>query len=441
MRPDHTMPAAYWTPVAGLQKWSKNPRRNERAVPQVARSIRCYGFVAPIVVWTSKDRLVAGHTRLLAMEKILAETPEFVPRDAPGPGLVPVRFHEFTDEAEANAYAIADNRLTEIAEWDEESLGQIFAELRLADERLLAETGFGAAEIERFIRQTGAFDTVAADPGPELDRADELQNKWQTAPGQLWDIPSQTLKGRAHRLLCGDSTRSGDVTRLFAGERAELCATDPPYLVDYDGTNHPQSYERLEAGINGNKKWDAYHDPQSSVEFYSSFLQVAIEHALVENPAFYQWHASRRQALVEEAWSANDLLFHQQIIWVKSRAILTRSHFMWQHEPCFYGWLNGRPPKGRPPVSGEHTSVWMIDQKGEQDGVHPTQKPVEIFARPIAYHTHLGDICYEPFSGSGSQLVAAEQAGRRCFAIELEPVFVAVALERLAGMGLQPRQG
>ena len=112
---------------------------------------------------------------------------------------------------------------------------------------------------------------------------------------------------------------------------------------------------------------------------------------------------------------------------------------MWQHEPCFYGWIKGKAPAQIPPCCGENSTVWAIDQQGESEGLHPTQKPLEIFSRPISYHTRWGDICYEPFSGSGSQLVAAEQEGRVCYAIDLEPAFVAAALERLAGMGLTPR--
>jgi DNA modification methylase len=212
------------------------------------------------------------------------------------------------------------------------------------------------------------------------------------------------------------------------GQRAIMMNTDPPYLVNYTGEDHPQSFERKKDGKSNNKNWDAYKDPKTSVDFFASFIRLALQHALIENPACYQWHASRRQALVEAAWTANGLLLHQQIVWVKSRPILTHSHYLWQHEPCFYGWIEGRPPALRPPVSGECSTVWAIN--GENDGIHPTQKPVEIFERPIKYHTQVGDIVYEPFSGSGSQIIAAAKLGRRCFAMELEPAFVDVARRR-----------
>ncbi|MBI4563805.1 MAG: site-specific DNA-methyltransferase [Planctomycetes bacterium] len=101
---------------------------------------------------------------------------------------------------------------------------------------------------------------------------------------------------------------------------------------------------------------------------------------------------------------------------------------MWQHEPAFYGWVEGKPPSLRPDPCLR--TVWQIDQKDAQDGIHPTQKPLEIFGIPIRSHTRAGEICYEPFSGSGSQIIAAEKLGRRCFAMELEPKFVDCAVAR-----------
>jgi DNA modification methylase len=256
-------------------------------------------------------------------------------------------------------------------------------------------------------------------------------------PDEVPEPPAEPISKRGdlwilgeHKILCGDSTCAEDVARLMGGERAVMMATDPPYLVDYTADNHPSSAERQKAGKDktANKNWDAYKDPETSVDFFANFIQLALQHALIDAPAVYQWHASRRQALVEAAWTKNGLLWHQQIIWVKSRPILTRSHYMWMHEPAAYGWIEGRPPALRPPVSGECSTVWTI--AGENNNIHATQKPVAIFERPITYHTHAGAIVYEPFSGSGSQIIAAERLGRRCFAMELAPEFVDVAVAR-----------
>jgi DNA modification methylase len=236
-----------------------------------------------------------------------------------------------------------------------------------------------------------------------------------------------------HRIVVGDSTCMADVARAMGGRKATLMATDPPYLVDYQGGNHPQSWSNKPDVRD--KHWDDYREGEGC-ELFARFLQVARDVALIANPAVYQWHAHKRQALVEAAWHQVGLLVHQQIIWAKTRAVLTHSHFMWQHEPCFYGWVEGRPPTKRPPPNV--TTVWQIDQKG-LEGLHPTQKPLEIVTRPISYHTEPGDVIYEPFSGSGTALAAAETTGRVCCAVEKAEAFVAVALERLEQMGLEPR--
>ena len=409
--------AAEWIPIDELKPWKANPRKNEAAVKKVAESIKRFGFGAPLLARTQDKELIAGHTRLLAAKAL-------------GLQQVPVRFLDL-DPADAKLLALADNRLGEIAEWDEQGLARILEELRAQGAELTA-SGFDKSEIDRLLAEINATNLadVVEPPVPEVPKVAKSRR------GEIYELGS-------HRLMCGDSTNAEDVLRLMNGDRAPLCATDPPYLVNYDGGNHPQSFAREKAGKDNNKRWDTYVDPEASVEFFSAFLRVALAHALTENPAIYQWHASRRQALVEAAWTANGLLFHQQIIWVKTRPILTRSHFMWQHEPCFYGWVEGKPPPLRPEVSGENTSVWSID--GEQDGIHPTQKPLEIVTRPIGYHTRAGELVYEPFSGSGSQLIAAAKTGRRCYAMELAPEFVDVARIRWTNFarvaGIDPGSG
>lgn len=409
--------AAIWVPITELKPWDKNPRSNAAAVAKVAESIKRFGFGSPIVARTADRQIIAGHTRILAAQKL-------------GLTHVPVRFLDL-DPVEARLLALADNKLGEIAEWNYPELAQVLADLKLEDADLLA-SGFDDEELDRLFAELNAANLhdLVEPPLPAIPKIARSES------GQVYELGS-------HRLMCGDSTNADDVQKLMGSERSPLCATDPPYLVDYNGTNHPQSFEREQAGKDNNKQWDAYVDPKASVEFFAKFLRVALAHALTESPATYQWHASRRQALVEEAWKQNGLLLHQQIIWVKSRPVLTRSHFMWQHEPCFYGWIEGHPPRLRPPVSGDCSTVWTID--GEQDGIHPTQKPLEIFERPMGYHTHAGEIVYEPFSGSGSQLIAAARTGRRCYAMELAPEFVDVARIRWTNFakkaGIDPGPG
>jgi DNA modification methylase len=248
---------------------------------------------------------------------------------------------------------------------------------------------------------------------------------------------------KKHRLLCGDCTSEADVKRLMNGQRACLFATDPPYLVNYDGTNHPHKWTASHGRKHpGDKDWsDKYSDvdsPELGEKLYDAFIGLAVQSAVTDDAAWYCWHASRKQVLLESVWERHNSFVHQQIIWAKDRPILTRSWYMWQHEPCFFGWVRGHKPKRM--TKDYPPSVWSLPTiKPGETTDHPTEKPVELFAIPMRQHTKRGDLCYEPFAGSGTQLVAAESLGRVCYAMELSPPFVAVALERLEAMGLKPR--
>jgi DNA modification methylase len=156
-----------------------------------------------------------------------------------------------------------------------------------------------------------------------------------------------------------------------------------------------------------------------------------IKSVLAPHAAIYCWHAHKRQRLIADIWNDLQILDHQQIVWVKPTPVFGRVFWHFRHEPCMMGWIQGSMPEHD--SNHEFNSVWEIDWEGKSRIVgneHPTQKPVEIFARPIRKHTQPGDTVFEPFSGSGSQLIAAELTGRRCCAIELEPVFVDVAIRR-----------
>ena len=388
-----------WVPIGRVHESPGNPRVNDPAVPHVAASIRRFGWQQPIVARPSGE-VVAGNTRLKAARDL-------------GLDQVPVVWFEGSD-LEAVAFAIADNSTHEFASWNEPDLARILETLRAED--ALEAVGFTDEEIDDLL------DQLAADAGGEVDDPGPQEPPQEPVSQEqdLWVLGD-------HRLLCGDSTRPEPLQRLMVGERARLLATDPPYLVDYQGGNHPQSWHNRPE--TRDKHWDDYQDPESGLAFFQGFLEVCLAHA-EQDVAVYQWHAHRRQALVERAWEGVGLLAHQQIIWVKARPVLTRSHYMWQHEPCFYGWRKGHmPPKGRrPPTNG--STVWQVDQIGQQEGIHPTQKPTELFARPIEFHTRPGDVVLEPFCGSGTQLVAAERLGRRCFAVEIAPGFVDAALLR-----------
>ena len=372
----------------------------ERNLEAIVASLQRFGQAEPLVVHAPTGRIIGGNGRLVAMRKLGWEKCDVVELDI--------------DELQATSLGIALNRTAELAEWDMASLGRLLEQLRAED--ALGGVGFEDAEIDTLLAELEQTDpSDVDDPGPG-----EPSEAPVSRTGDLW------LLGR-HRLLCGDATKPVDLERLMGGEKAALLATDPPYLVDYRGGNHPQSWHnRAETK---DKHWDDYVDPAHGLLFFQSFLNATLSHC-VERVPVYQWHAHKRQALVEEAWKAAGLLLHQQIIWAKARPVLTRSHYMWQHEPCFYGWPEGKMPEKAARPQPNATTVWEINQVGQCDGIHPTQKPVELFTRPIEAHTRPGEIVLEPFSGSGTQIIAAEKASRHCSALEISPAFVDVALQR-----------
>ena len=170
------------------------------------------------------------------------------------------------------------------------------------------------------------------------------------------------------------------------------------------------------------------NDQEAGLELYRGFVRIALDYAITRNAAWYCWHASKRHSMVERIWTEAGVFVHQQIIWVKSRAVLTYSTYLWRHEPCLFGWIKGEKPKTlRAQVGGEGegfpTTVWEVPNSEIESNAHPTSQPCKLFELPIAMHIEPGDICYEPFAGSGSQLVAAQRLGRRCYAIEKSPPF------------------
>jgi DNA modification methylase len=234
----------------------------------------------------------------------------------------------------------------------------------------------------------------------------------------------------AHRLVCGDSTDAVTVRRLMDGRRAALFATDPPYLVDYDGTNHP-------GGNTGQKHKDwsgtygiTWDDADGNPDLYDMFIGVAVAEAIKPNAAGYCWHASKRQAMLEAMWIKHGAFVHCQIIWAKNRPVMTRTWYSWMHEPCLMGWVQGKKPrKADPKVL---PTVWQIDTlaSGADRPDHPTPKPTELLEIPMRQHTLAGEICYEPFAGSGTQIIAAERTGRRCFGIKISPVYCDLSVRR-----------
>lgn len=383
----------------------RNARRHpERNIDTIKRSLEQYGQRKPIVVRAETMHIEAGNgmyeaAKALGWEQIAAVLVD-------------------DDHQTATGFGLMDNQSAVLAEWDTPTLNDLLADLQSAgfDTSL---TGFTEDEIGRLCAQCQEFEDGLTDE----DDIPEPPEEPITQRGDLWILGD-------HRLLCGDSTSIEDVRRVMNGERAILFATDPPYLVDYDGTNHPHKWNESDKNKDWSESYGTTWDEASGNEdLYDKFVEVAVAEAILPNAAWYCWHASRRQAMVEAVWEKHGAFVHQQIIWAKDRPILTRSWYMWQHEPCFFGWVRPNKP---PRIAEDYPhSVWDLPTVKCGEGTdHPTSKPVEVFAIPIRQHTVPGDVCYEPFAGSGSQIIAAEELGRRCFALEISPMYCDVIIRR-----------
>jgi len=381
--------AAEWVDPATLKPWAKNPRKNDgEPVVKVAESIKRFGFASPIVARLETREIIAGHTRWKAAQSLKLDR-------------VPVRFVDLS-EREAHLLALADNRLGELAEWDTPELHDLLRSYDLGDQMLAGWGDKDLREMERLIRSNGdlADDDAPAPPETPI-----------TQPGDLW------LLGR-HRLVCGDATDPKVVQLARAKLEPFLMVTDPPYGVAYDakwrkgpvGNGDPSSLGKVENDDRGS--WPAA---------YKLFTGVVA----------YVWHDAKSVATVAGDLLAASMRIRSQIIWKKNGLIVGRGHYHWQHEPCFYAVREGHSARW----SGDRTqsTVWDISNRPTDptdETTHSAQKPIECMARPIRNHGKAGDVVYDPFCGSGTTLIAAEQLDRTCVAIEISPAYCDVIVER-----------
>jgi len=237
-----------------------------------------------------------------------------------------------------------------------------------------------------------------------------------------------------HRVMCGDSTDPVALAALMAGEQARLLSCDPPYGVAYDGNQHRRTVSPTQHG--GGVIYDAIANDDLDGDALQRFLTAAFCAAVAhttEEAAWYVWHASRTRPHFLAALAAAGVTVHQEIIWVKEGFQFGRADYHWQHEPCLYGW------RERHTFLGERnqSTVWQIPRHSEHE--HPTTKPVALWAIPMRNHLQPGEIALDLFLGSGTAVIAAQQAGCRAFALELSPAYVDVSVRRWQTLtGKQP---
>ncbi len=375
-------------PVDALVPYARNARTHSPAqVARIAASIREFGFTNPVLV-DGQRGVIAGHGRLLAARQLgLAEVPT-------------LELSHLTP-AQRRAYVLADNRLALSAGWDEEMLCVELGELRDAGFDL-ALTGFEPLEIAGFL----------AEPASGLTDPDEVPPVPEVPASRLGDV---WLLGR-HRLVCGDSTDPRAVEAALGGARPHLMVTDPPYGVGYD----PAWRNGALAGGKTARTGRVLNDHRA--DWREAW-------ALFPGEVAYVWHGALHAATVAASLEACGFGIRAQVIWAKERLVLGRGHYHWQHEPCWYAVRDGAT--GHWSGDRKQTTLWTIPSRDQDaDTVHGTQKPVECMRRPIENNSGPGQAVYEPFSGSGTTIVAAEGSGRACHAVELGPAYVDVAVLR-----------
>ncbi len=400
-----------YRPLASIRRLPRNPKRHDLA--GIHESLDRWKYREPVIIGdvgpegATEEYLIGGHGRCETLEQSKAQGKE-PPRGSlladDGDWLIPCILggERFDTIAEAEAAALALNRLTFKGGYDEHKLADLLADLARRGGVGLRGTGHDQDELHRLLKRLGRQDRPAgAEDAPPPPAAPV------TKLGDVWILGD-------HRLLCGDATDPPSVARALAGAQPGLMATDPPWGVRYEGGS-------------GNEKKRATMEGDQDAGLYPRFLPVALA-ALAPNAAIYLWHAAWEAEEVLRACRVSRLEIRSLIVWRKLKAHFGgwRAQYKQDFEPCLY-LVRSTPPAWY--GAADERAVWEIEQPSRNEH-HPTQKPLELFEAPIRNHTKPGETVFEPFSGSGTQIIAAERTGRRCAAIEISPAYVDVAVER-----------
>lgn len=445
-------------PLAKIKPAAYNPRKKlspaDKEYQSLRRSIQEFGTVEPLIVNKRTGNLVGGHQRLQILKDMGDKVVDVVEVDL--------------EPKKEKALNVALNKIT--GRWDKHKLKTLLVDLDVGDFDI-ALTGFDTDDLKEMMEDDDQG------PGPE-DRIPPARKAPRTKPGDLWELGS-------HRILCGDSTKWEQVTRLTGGELASVVFTDPPYGVDYRSESTTQDF----APIKGDEK--------RGDDLVLKLLRPAFDNArkfAKDTAAFYIWHASSTREDFAAAMKAVGLEERQYLIWAKNQFVMGHSDYHWAHEPCFYAskaghrpdfhgdrtnqtvwtaavaqgtsahdkrlltniangvilvdgkggllFVQARAPRGKKarrirvepgsPITLHHDaadqSIWTVAKDTRVD--HPTQKPVELAVRALENSSRPDEIVLDLFLGSGCTLIGAEKTGRRCFGMEMDPIYVDQAVDR-----------
>jgi len=394
-------------PAKDLLPNPKNWRRHPKAQADALRGVLAeIGYADALLARELPDgklQLVDGHLRA-------ETTPD---------SEVPVLVLDLTAEEADKVLATLDP-LASLAELDTSALKSLMDSVKWSSDDL-------AKTLQPlWPSQVGA--TSLQEPPAQIDKAAELQRKWGTETGQLWQIGP-------NRLLCADCREGPAVGRLWRdGERFRMVWTDPPYGVDYAGKN-----EYLNRSDRGNRIQKAIENDKLSADqcqaLFAGALTLSQDWAISGAVCYATVPSGPLLVRFIAGFCEGGFDFRHLLVWVKQQFVIGMSDYHYRHEPILYGW---RPHGSCYFVKDRSQSTIFEVDKPHFSDLHPTTKPVELIARMVAKSSREGEIVYDPFCGSGSTLLAAHQLNRIGYGVEIDPGYVAVALERLAALGLKP---
>jgi DNA modification methylase len=376
-------------PIEKLIPYARNPRTHSEAqVAQLAASIAEFGFVNPVLV-ASDAGIMAGHGRLLGAQALKLKK-------------VPVIVLDHLTSAQRRAYLLADNKLAELAGWDEDLLRMELKDLEL-EEFDLGVIGFSDEELAELLADDEATTGLT-----DEDAVPDVPERPVSVAGDLWLLGD-------HRVMCGDATDLKAVRKLIAGEQADLVFTDPPYNVDYEG------YTADKLTIKGDKMKPAEFDKFLRGTF------VSYRAVVKQGASMYVCHASSVQREFQNALEASGFEVRCQIIWAKNTFAWGHGRYKFQHEPIFYchrakqsdAWYGDK----------SQSTLWQ-EKKPAANRLHPTMKPIELIERALLNSSKGGDCVLDLFGGSGSTLVAGERRNRKSRLMELDPKYTDVIVKR-----------
>jgi DNA modification methylase len=411
-----------YLPLSTLVPAHRNPKAH--ALDDLRESVDRFGYVEPVVLDERTQRLVAGHGRIQALTAMRAqrkEPPDGVRVGESGEWLMPViRGWGSKSEREAEAFLVASNQLTTAGGWDKMNLLTLLEELDR--ESTLVGTGFTPPDLDKLLAELATPLEINDQEEPDADDAhpEPSAEPW-VQPGDLFELGQ-------HRILCGDSTKSEDLERLMGTELVDMCFTDPPWnaAIGEEGSTRES---RVRAGFKTTAHQPISNDNlgENFPGFCSAFCGE-MANVMKEGAPIYLVMSPAELGTIDAALKGAGFHWSSTIIWAKNALVPSRRDYQPQYEPIWYGWKEGSPRlvelKDR-----TQSDIWHFDRP-RKSVEHPTMKPVALVERAVLNSSRRSSIILEPFSGSGTTLMAAERTGRKCRAIEIAPAYTQVAIER-----------